>query len=313
MKSAPSKSLFRQLLLMILAAMLAVGCALPRDRALYPISGLRYPGFEDDMRYDGLALSIRLSIDYLQRVPSDRQFKFGEDSYSADQLIDSLEQFLVYIQQRPSANNLRKFIKTNYRVYKSIGGEETERVLFTGYYEPLLEGRAERDESFTIPVLGRPADLVKVNLAPFADKYKGQTITGRFNDNTLVPYFDRKEIEQNGALEKTAPVLAWVEDLVDLFFLQIQGSGRIYLDNGADLIVHYDSSNGRPYRSIGRLLIDEGKIPLEEMSVQRIRSYLRDNPLEVHDILNYNPSYVFFRIEEDLSLIHISEPTRLQV
>jgi membrane-bound lytic murein transglycosylase A len=100
-------------------------------------------------------------------------------------------------------------------------------------------------------------------------------------------------------LEGKAPVLAWVRDPVDLFFLQIQGSGKILLDNGETINIHYHASNGRPYKSIGNLLIQKKIIPHSEMSMQRIRAYLGSNPEDVQDILNYNPSYIFFKTEED--------------
>jgi membrane-bound lytic murein transglycosylase A len=114
-----------------------------------------------------------------------------------------------------------------------------------------------------------------------------------------LPYYDRRQIEKDELLEGRAPVLAWLKDPVDLFFLQIQGSGRIFLDDGSVLNVHYDSTNGKPYRSIGKLLIDEGKIPKSEMSMQQIRSYLRNHPEERDTILFHNPSYVFFKLEPD--------------
>jgi membrane-bound lytic murein transglycosylase A len=122
---------------------------------------------------------------------------------------------------------------------------------------------------------------------------------GRYTDQTVVPYFDRREIEEENALVGRAEALAWVKDPVDVFFLQIQGSGKIYLDTGDVINVHYHGSNGRPYRSIGTLLIEEQKIPREEMSMQRIRSYLRNHPEEMASIFNYNPSYVFFKIESE--------------
>ncbi len=299
MKHPSSKCLFCVLLLMIMTAMMAAGCAVPKDRALYRISSFRYPSFGDDMRYDGLAHCIRQSIDYLQRVPSDRQYRFGSDSYSAAHMTQSLELFLAFIQNRPSEEELRNFIKDNFLVYRSIGKGWKKEVLFTGYYEPSLKGSIKKHDNYEIPVLARPDDLIKVDLSPFSDKYKGETITGRLSGKTLVPYYDRKEIEQDNALAETAPVLAWVEETIDLFFLQIQGSGRIFLDNGTVINVHYDTHNGRPYRAIGRLLIDEGKIPESEMSMQKIRSFLDEHPEEAQDILNYNPSYVFFKIEED--------------
>ena len=122
----------------------------------------------------------------------------------------------------------------------------------------------------------------------------------------MVPYYERSEIESTGALDGNADVLAWVKDNVDVFFLQIQGSGKVYLDNGEVLNVHYQTTNGRPYRSIGKLLINEEKITKEEMSMQKIREYLHNHPDEIDAVLNYNPSYVFFKTEPDGPLGNIN-------
>lgn len=286
------------ILLTIILIMVAA-CTISKERALYKIHSFQYPHFEDDMRYDGLELSILQSIAYLQRVPPNRQFTFGKDNYSVDHMIQSLEKFVAYIQTNPPQKELRKFIQDNYRVYRSIGSGWSKEVLYTGYYEPFYMGQLEKSADYPIPVLGRPSDLIKIDLSSFSEKYAGESISGRITDHTVVPYYDRREIEKDGALDGNAPVLAWLKDPVDLFFLQIQGSGKIYLDNGDFLNVHYDASNGHPYRSIGKLLIEEGKIPKSEMSMQRIRSYIEDHPDEMAEILFYNPSYVFFKLEEE--------------
>jgi membrane-bound lytic murein transglycosylase A len=141
---------------------------------------------------------------------------------------------------------------------------------------------------------------VKIDLGAFSAQYGDKVLTGRLTpEGTVVPFYERREIEESGALNGRAPVLTWMESEVDLFFLQIQGSGRVILEDGRILHVHYDSSNGQPYRSIGKLLIDENKIPLEEMSMQKIRAYLEAHPEDLRRVLNYNPSYVFFKLEED--------------
>ena len=284
--------------LIILAAWLD-GCAAPPKRSLQTLNAARYPDFKDDMQYDGLEHSIRQSLSYLQRVPPDREFRFEDDRYSAEHMIRSLETFLTYIQTRPSQRDLNRYIRDNYRVYRSVGSGPGSDVLFTGYYEPFLTAKKQPTSQYKVPILGRPDDLVTVDLAAFSSKYAGEKLTGRLAGRTVIPYFERKDIEGKGAIGVKAPVLAWLEDPVDLFFLQIQGSGRVYLDTGEALNVHYDSTNGRPYRSIGRLLIDEGQIPLSEMSMQRIRAYLAAHPEKARDILNYNPSYVFFKLEEE--------------
>ena len=286
------------ILLTVVLALFFAGCAVKK----YPLEKLAassYPGFADDMLYDGLEHSILQSIKYLNRIPSESTFKFGKDSFSASHMIMSFEYFLDFIRTKPSEKDLKSFIKSNYLVYSSTGRDKRGQVLFTGYYEPLLQGSLTPDAEYQVPVFSLPDDLIKIDLAPFSPKYKGEKITGRLAGKTVVPYYDRNEIANSAVLEGRARKLAWIKDPVDLFFLQIQGSGKIYLDNGHTINVHYNDTNGHPYRSIGKLLIDEGKISRKEMSMQKIREYLRRHPEEAENILNYNPSYVFFKIEKD--------------
>ena len=266
--------------------------------AMQRVPSSKYPAFSDDMVCDGLEYGILQSISYLKRFPSSRQFRFGKDSFNAAHMIKSLEHFLNFIQTRPSKDEFNKFIKSNYLVYKSIGGRNGH-VLFTGYYEPILQGSLEQSAEYRFPVYARPRDLTTVDLSLFMPHLKNKRIIGRYTGRTVVPYFERDEIECNGVLEGKVEKIAWIKDQVDLFFLQIQGSGRIYFDNGKTINVHYDTTNGRPYRSIGKLLIEKGMIERSEMSMQKIRAYLHEHPEEVSSILNFNPSYVFFKIEED--------------
>lgn len=288
-----------------LFAFLCGGCAIPEKpsepprHAMVKIPSGDYPLFSDDMVFDGLEHSILQSLSYLNRVPADRTFRFGEDVFDTAHMIRSLEHFLNFIRTKPLNKQLRKYIVSNFTVYKSIGGRDPGKVLFTGYYEPFLEGSLVESAVYRFPIYARPNDLTTVNLSLFYPRYIEETIVGRYTNHTVVPYYDRKEIQQDGILEGRAEPIAWLRDPVDLFFLHIQGSGKIYLDNGNIMNVHYHASNGRPYRSIGKLLIDQGKIPRSEMSMQKIRAYLHQHPEEMASILNYNPSYVFFKTERD--------------
>lgn len=257
----------------------------------------KLPEFYDDMCYDALSASIEQSLDYLRALGPDTLFNFGEDTYAADHVILSLEQFGKFLQTHPDTEALNRFIRERYNVYQAAGGQQVGRVLFTGYYEPFLKGSFNKSGRFQYPLYTRPDDLVAVNLSLFSEKFKGETIWGRLNEQNLVPYHDRREIEADDALSGKADVLAWVDDPIDLFFLHIQGSGKLYMDTGEPVNVHYNSPNGRPYRSIGKVLIDNGAIPREEMSMQAIKKYLRTHPAEAEDILNANPSYVFFNTE----------------
>jgi membrane-bound lytic murein transglycosylase A len=214
-------------------------------------------------------------------------------------MIRSLEHFINFIRTKPLKDQLIRYINKNYLVYTSTGGDNPGQVFFTGYYEPVIEGSLIKDAIYRFPIYARPDDLTMVDLSLFSPRFKGERIMGRYTDQRVVPYYNRKEIENEGLLEGKTGVIAWLKDRIDLFFLQIQGSGKIYLDNGTTINVHYHATNGQPYRSIGKLLVDEEKIPLEEISMQKIRDYLRLHHEEIETVLNYNPSYVFFKIESD--------------
>ncbi|MFH1074168.1 MAG: MltA domain-containing protein [Candidatus Firestonebacteria bacterium] len=271
----------------------------PEPAALIKLSSSESPEFIDDIDYDNLVHGIGKSLSYLKKRPKDMKFKFGQDVYETSHMVDSLVKFLEFTEKKPSADELRKHINENYYIYKSTGSNGSGDVLFTGYYEPFLEGSLLKSDTYKYPVYGIPPDLISIDLSLFSRKYAGEKITGRYTGETVVPYYDRKEIETGGILDGKAPVLAWVKDPIDLFFLQYQGSGKILLDNGETINIHYHAQNGHPVKMIGTLLIQKKIIPQSEMSMQRIRAYLDSNPEEVQDILNYNPSYVFFKTEED--------------
>ena len=292
-------------------ALWVAGCSQPtkvpeKEYVMEQISGGSYPKFTDDMAYDGLAHSILKSLSYLKKIPIDRQFSYGKDHYTTEHLIQSSQYFLDFVQTRPTADELNQFIRSSYRVYRSIGRNDLGEVLYTGYYEPNLRGSLSPSGENRFPIYAKPPDLISVDLSLFKEEYAGERIVARYTDQKILPYYDRSKIDYEGVLKGNTEVLAWVEDPIDVFFLQIQGSGKIYLDSGDVLNVHYHTSNGRPYRSIGKLLIDKKKITVKEMSMQKIRQYLNSHPDEIKEVFNYNPSYVFFQNEPNGPLGNIN-------
>jgi len=216
--------------------------------------------------------------------------------------------FLDFLHTNPSRKELNRFIASNYTVYQSVGSNRKREVLFTGYYEPTILGSLTSNEDYRFPVYATPSDLIVIDLSLFSERFSGEKIVGRYTDNTIIPYYERKEINELETFSEASEILVWVKDPVDLFFLQIQGSGRILLPDGEQINLHYHTANGHPYRSIGKLLIDEEKIAREEMSMQKIRSYLQANPDELNRILNHNPSYVFFKLEENGPIGYLQVP-----
>lgn len=166
--------------------------------------------------------------------------------------------------------------------------------MVTGYYEPLLTGSRIRRAPFLHPVYAQPADLLTIDLGDVRPDLKGQRLRGRLEGNRVVPYFNRAEIE-SGKAPVRGRELVYVDDPIDLFFLQIQGSGRVRLDNGETIRLNYADQNGHAYRSIGRVLIDRGELKLEQASMQGIKAWAQANPAKLTELLNSNPSYVFFR------------------
>jgi len=285
--------------------LLTLGCQAPPKPPAPPESPLvrlepsDYPDFGDDLNFEGLDAAIGQSLVYLQRLPPERELEFGPDRYTAAHLLTSLVRLREIVRLRPDAAELRRLLGSEFRVYRSVGRDGRGEVLFTGYYEPLIRASLRPSAEFAHPIYARPSDLLTIDLGAFSEKLKGERVVGRLQQNTVVPYHDRREIEEGDALRGKAVPLAWAHDPVDVYFLQVQGSGRLALENGETRPIGYDAANGRPYRSIGRLLVDEGKMTLEESSMQRIRDYLARNPSEVRRILNSNPSYVFFRFTPD--------------
>jgi membrane-bound lytic murein transglycosylase A len=188
----------------------------------------------------------------------------------------------------------RAFYESAFAAYAVVAPDGAREGLVTGYYEPVLEGSRSPSARFSQPVHGVPDDLIVVDLAAQYPELRGMRLRGRLNGRRLQPYYSRGEIlTRNGAL--SAPVLAWVEDPVELFFLQVQGSGQIRLDTGERVRVGFAEQNGHPYRSLGRHLVERGELTLEQASMQGIKAWAAANPERLQEALSHNASYVFFR------------------
>jgi membrane-bound lytic murein transglycosylase A len=196
--------------------------------------------------------------------------------------------------ERPGREAARRFFETGFSPFQVINTDGSDTGLITGYYEPLLKGSRKRQGRYRFPVYGVPDDLLQIDLAALYPELKDLRLRGRLEGRRVVPYFDRAGIE-NGEAALAGQEIAWVDDPVDLFFLQVQGSGRIALDSGETISVGYAEHNGYPYRSIGGVLVERGDLPLEKASMQGIKEWARANPERLSELLNQNARYVFFR------------------
>ncbi len=251
----------------------------------------------DDLPVDGLKQSVTQSLVYFDKIQQDRQFKYGNLKYSAREIAASMRLFLSLLEKADNDHDLVEELERKFLVFESAANED-KQVMLTGYYEPLFKGALQQSSRYNVPVYSLPRDLHVLNLETFRKSLKYRTIIYRLEKGKLIPYHTREEIMEQNILNKKAKILAWMHDPVDLFILQVQGSGILVLPSGRRIKLSYAGSNGLPYSSIGKLLVTENKLLLEEVSMGSIREYIRTHPRELKPILYHNKSYTFFNLSK---------------
>lgn len=263
----------------------------------------------DDGDPEELLQAVAASLSYLERLNSATSFQFGRETTSVEHLHKSLSIFQTKLKEMGLSPEFSAYVHTHFRFFKSTA----PKVTFTGYFLPQLRGSLTQSPVFSYPLYRRPDDLLQIKLSGFPTlagiSGLPETVQGRLTaDNTVVPYFSRDQIDHDGALENKKLELVWLEDPIAAFFLHIQGSGEVLLQDGSRLTLGYADKNGHPYRPIGKLLLDQGAIPKGEVSMQSIAAYLRKHPEQQREIFRYNPSYVFFRILKEGPVGNIQVP-----
>ncbi|MEN8190212.1 MAG: murein transglycosylase A [Thermodesulfobacteriota bacterium] len=283
---------FCLLLAIILSVQLFLsGCG---RKPLYRLESSESVLMPDDLDNASLLSASVRHLHYLKRLPEHRVIAFENDHYPLSWLITSLESFIDILKQDPAPKELARIIAENYTLYQAGGRENGPRgkMLITGYYEPLLEGSLVRQAPFLHPIYGVPDNLVI-----YKDGQDNKQTSGRRNDQgEIVPYWSRAEIEkQNHA---AGFELVYLKSPLDSFILHVQGSGRIKLRDGTIRSIHYAASNSRQYNSIGKLLVDQNKMTLEEVSMVTIKEYLDNHPEEQEAIFHHNEKFNFFKWEK---------------
>ncbi|MGP1716941.1 MAG: murein transglycosylase A [Methylophilus sp.] len=193
------------------------------------------------------------------------------------------------------ATSIQTYWQQYFNVYATQQVDGAPQGLITGYYQPVLKGARAASERFPVPLYKVPADLITVNLSNLFPDLKYKRVRGRVQGQTLVPYYTRTDIDQ-----QQSPLLGnellWVNDAVEAFFLQVQGSGIVELENGERVPVGYADQNGHPYQSIGKVLVERGELTASEASMQGIKTWGQQHPEQLQGLLNTNPSYVFFKL-----------------
>lgn len=282
----------RYALLFCFAALLA-SCAparkLPPQLTLSPVGFADLPGWSSDHTADALAAFVKSCAEL------DRQADNAVVGPAALGITAAAWRAPCAAARATPPNDTaaRIFFAAQFTPYLA-GNNGASDGLFTGYYEPLLHGARQEGGRYRTPILKRPPDLVMVDLGRFRPAWHGERIAGRVIAGNLVPYPSRAEIE-HGALDAKRLALFWVDDPVDAFFLQVQGSGRIELPNGSRVQLGYDGQNGQPYVAIGKVLVERGALAQDAVSLQSIRAWIKAHPDQATALMDENPSYVFFR------------------
>ena len=297
--------------LAVLAVVAIAGCVPPKQEAgkggtpakhqlamtAVPFTSL--PGWQQDHTAEALAGFLG-SCGAFAATPADQSLGGAGDAAAKGGSPAAWRAACAAAGKVPAGNDAaaRAFFESTFQPYALADAEEPDATraqgLFTGYFEPEVAGNRSPGGQYKTPLLGRPGDLVQVDLGEFITDLHGRSVTGRVQDGKLVPYYSRADIE-GGALARRRLELVWLADPIDAFILQIQGSGRVALPGGKEVRVSYAGQNGRPYVPIGRVLADRGQIPLDQVSLQSIRAWLEAHPSEAAEVMNQNPSFVFFR------------------
>ncbi len=250
------------------------------------------PGWQDDQVIEAFP-ALSKSCQRYGRWPDDKGV--GPDALAgtaADWKIvcNSLTEFM---EQAENHKDFGIWLEENFVPFQ-VKNNDNQEGLFTGYYEAELKGSFTQDETYKYPLYDVPKDLISVRLSDFDEKLKGTTLVGKLKGNRLVPYHERTDIE-SGVLNDQELEVIWSDDPVDVFFLHVQGSGRVMLPDGEVIRVGYAGNNGHKFYAIGRALIDEEIIPRDKVSMQAIRTWLRENPDRANEIMQRNKRFIFFR------------------
>ncbi|MEA2114002.1 MAG: MltA domain-containing protein [Thermodesulfobacteriota bacterium] len=264
------------------------GCAVS---PLIPVSSRSIPPFLDDLGRQGLNQAVQHSLDYLRSRPADATVvTIADQEIPVSRLAQSLVAFQDLLAAKLSDQELQEKISQQFDVFQAAGTKgfnPGRKMLVTGYYQPVLDGSLRKKTPYLYPLYTIPPDLV---IKP--SKNSTRKRIGRMEGENFTSYWTREDIETLG--KAAGSELAWLKDPLDVFFLQVQGSGLIRLRDGSLRGIHYAAKNGHPYRSIGKFMVQTGRISLEKASMETIRTYINTHPQERQEILYTNPSYIFF-------------------
>lgn len=261
----------------------------------------------DDLPLASLAAAIDEQIRFLERKTNVTEFNLGGTLFTKQEYLAGLRRVAELCRQSRDSNELFDMVTKEFDFYEVYGKDGWGDVFLTSYFEPVIPGSKEKSERFSQPLYAKPKDIVQIRLKEFAATATDhRTLQGRIENGRLVPYYTRKEIDGEGKLNGKGLELCWV-DPVDAFFLQVQGSGTVLLENGEKLRINYAEKNGHPYKPVGSVFKDQ--IPTGQLNLHTIEQKLRSlSPTAMQLAMNVNPSYVFFRLNDQSAVTYMGLP-----
>lgn len=266
----------------------------PAVRLLAPAE---YPSFEESFKSKaGLVKAAKKAIKYLETLPATKTVKVADRSYAPALLVDSAKAIVDISLKAKTTAQFDALVRETFDVFQSTGLDGKGRAVFSSYYQPMLKASPTKTAAYPSPLYKRPKDMVDVDLGAFG-KGDGETILARVTkDGKVVPYYTREEIDRRKALAGKGLEIAWLKDRFDALDLHIQGSAILKWPNGKEVLAKYAANNNRAYNSVGLTLVKAGVFARDEITHDKLRQYLHDNPDAESWILAQNPRYVFFEL-----------------
>ena len=307
-----SKAFIRCLILLVMNAMFLSACSrVPligyNDSMRLTAAPAVIAPQADDLPIATLGAAVDEQIRFLEKKTSVTEFNLGGTVFSKQEYLAGLRRVVELCRQSGNSNQLFELISKEFDFYEVYGKDGWGDVFLTSYFEPVIPGAKEKSDRFSQPLYAKPKDIVQIRLKEFAATASDhRTLQGRIENGRVVPYYTRKEIDSEGKLSGKGLELCWV-DPVDAFFLQVQGSGTVLLENGEKLRINYAEKNGHPYRPVGSVFKDQ--IPPGQLNLHTIEQKLRGlSPTAMQLAMNVNPSYVFFRLNDQSAVTYMGLP-----
>lgn len=270
----------------------------PYVPAVRLLSPAEYPSFEESFKSKaGLVKAAKKAIKYLEALPATKTVKVADRSYAPALLVDSAKAIVDISLKAKTTAQFDALVRETFDVFQSTGLDGKGRVVFSSYYQPMLRASPVKTAAYPYPLYKRPKDMVDIDLEAFGKANGESTILARVTkDGKVVPYYTREEIDRRKTLAGKGLEIAWLKDRFDALDLHIQGSAILKWPSGKEVLAKYAANNNRAYNSVGLTLVKAGVFARDEITHDKLRQYLHDNPDAESWILAQNPRYVFFEL-----------------